>query len=67
MKIDYKEKNCEICGNLYKYDYRQKVSKYCSDSCRGISFRQRRINGLENIDFVICKICGLKFKEINND
>jgi len=67
MKIEYKEKNCEICGNLYKYDYRQKVSKYCSDSCRGISFRQRRINGLENIDFVICKICGLKFKEINND
>lgn len=67
MKINYNEKNCEVCGSLYKYDSRQRVSKYCSIPCRGISFRQKRIEGEENIDFVICEICGLKFKEINND
>jgi hypothetical protein len=66
MKINYNERNCDICGDLYKHDSRQK-SKYCSSICRTFAFNQRKIKGEENIDFVICKICGFKFKEINND
>lgn len=67
MKINYIEKNCDICDKLYKYDSRQKISKYCSIRCRGISQRQKNIKGELNIDYVICEICGFKFKEINND
>lgn len=67
MKTNYNEKNCDICGKLYKYDTRQKISKYCSIRCRGISQRQKSIKGELNIDYVICEICGFKFKEINND
>lgn len=65
--MKYNEKNCDICGNLYKYDSRQKISKYCSQRCRGISIRQRNINGELGIDYVLCEICNLKFREINSD
>lgn len=60
------KRNCDICENSYEYDSRQR-SKYCSDSCRSLACSQRKLNGIENIDFILCKICGLKFKEINND
>lgn len=60
------KRKCDICKSLYEYDSRQK-SKYCSDGCRALAFSQRKLNGVEGIDFVICKICDLKFKEINND
>lgn len=60
-------RNCNVCGKLYEYDSRQKNSKYCSQSCRSLSYSQNKITGIEGVDFVICKICGLKFKEINND
>lgn len=65
IKLNTKE--CDICREIYSYDSRQKNSKYCSQRCRSVSSKQKKINGVENIDFVICKICGLKFKEINND
>jgi endogenous inhibitor of DNA gyrase (YacG/DUF329 family) len=61
------KKKCDICGEIYEYDSRQKNSKYCSKYCRSVSISQRKIEGEEGIDFVICKVCGLKFKEINND
>jgi len=60
-------RDCNICGKSYEYDSRQKNSKYCSQSCRSLSYSQNKISGIEGVDFVICKICGLKFKEINND
>jgi endogenous inhibitor of DNA gyrase (YacG/DUF329 family) len=60
-------RDCNICGKSYEYDSRQKKSKYCSQSCRSLSHSQNKISGIEGVDFVICKICGLKFKEINND
>ena len=59
-------RKCDICGKEYEYDSKQK-SKYCSDSCRTFAFKQRRIKGDINSDYVICKICSYKFKEINND
>jgi len=65
--MNYIEKNCDICGVGYKYDSRQKVSKYCSQRCRSLSQRQKKIIGEEGIDYVVCKICNFKFKEINND
>ncbi len=61
-----KKNICEVCNNVYEHDYSQK-SKYCSQKCRGIAYRQRNIIGTEGIDFVVCKVCELKFKEINND
>jgi hypothetical protein len=60
------KRNCDICERLYEYDSRQK-SKYCSASCRSLACSQRKLNGIESIDFVLCKVCNLKFKEINND
>jgi hypothetical protein len=61
------KKNCDICNKIYEYDSRQKKSKYCSQSCRSLSFSQTKIVGEEGIDYVICKVCGFKFREINND
>jgi transcription elongation factor Elf1 len=60
-------RDCNLCGKSYEYDSRQKNAKYCSQSCRSLSYSQNKITGVEGLDFVICKICGLKFKEINND
>ncbi len=65
--LSYIDKDCDICGNSYKYDSRQKVSKYCSQRCRSLAQRQKSITGEEGIDYVVCKICNYKFKEINND
>lgn len=61
-----RQNSCEICCNVYRHSYKQK-SKYCSPKCRSIAYKQRHRNGTEDVDFVICRICGLKFKEINND
>ena len=65
--LSYIDKDCDICGKSYKYDSRQKVSKYCSQRCRSLAQRQKSITGEEGIDYVVCKICNYKFKEINND
>lgn len=65
--IKYNKNNCIICNNIYEHDSRQKNSKYCSKRCTSLSFNQKRITGIEGIDYVVCKICNLKFKEINND
>ena len=65
--MDYIEKDCIFCGNLYKYDSRQKISKYCSSICRGRHHRQINMKGEIGVDYVECEICNLKFKEINND
>ncbi len=61
------KRNCDICERLYEYDSRQKNVKYCSNTCRSLSNSQKRISGIEGIDYVVCKICGFKFKEINNN
>lgn len=65
--IKYVKRNCNNCNIEYEYDSRQKNPKYCSNKCRGIFKRQSKIIGDIGIDYVICKICSLKFKEINND
>lgn len=65
--MNYKENNCIFCGDLYKYDSRQKVSKYCSTKCSRRYRGQLSIKGEIGIDYVECEICNLKFKEINND
>lgn len=65
--IILKSRNCNICYKSYEYDSRQTNPKYCSNSCRSLANSQKKICGLEGIDYVICKICGFKFKEINND
>lgn len=63
MKISRK---CDVCLVDYEYESGQK-SKYCSPSCRTSSYNQRKISGIEGIDYVVCEICNLKFREINND
>lgn len=59
-------RKCDICEKEYSHDQKQK-SKYCSQSCRSFAYAQRKIKGDENIDYVICKMCNFKFREINND
>lgn len=59
-------KKCEICKKDYKGSSVQKT-KYCSPSCRSMSHSQRKLIGEEGLDYIICKVCNLKFKEINND
>jgi len=59
------EKKCEICGDSYFCDSSQeKTSKYCSEKCR--RFKQSRDKGEKLKDFIICPICGIKLKVINN-
>jgi len=65
--ITLNSRNCNVCGKTYEYDSRQKNPKYCSNSCRSINNSQKRISGIEGFDYVVCRICGFKFKEINND
>jgi hypothetical protein len=55
---------CEVCNSDYKS---KNISKYCSNKCRSFIYRQRKIKGVDGIDYVICAICKFKFKEINND
>lgn len=58
--------NCEYCKGEYHHDKSHK-SKYCSSTCRTKASIQRKVSGIENIDYVVCGICKLKFKEINAD
>ncbi len=60
------KRNCNLCNKEYEYDSRQK-SKYCSSKCAHFIYRQNKIDGVLNIDYVECKICNFKFKEINAD
>ena len=55
---------CQICKNEYESN---QPSKYCSTLCRTFAFNQRKISKLDETNYVICKICDFKFKEINND
>lgn len=57
---------CEHCHDEYYHSKSQK-SKYCSSNCRQKACIQRSLKGTVNIDYVICKICNFKFKEINGD
>jgi hypothetical protein len=65
MKTQIKN-NCEYCFSEYLHLQSQK-SKYCSSTCRNKAYIQRNVKGEENIDYIICKICNFKFKEINAD
>jgi len=58
--------NCEHCKGEYHHDKSRK-SKYCSPTCRTKASIQRKVNGVENVDYVVCGVCNLKFKEINAD
>lgn len=58
-------KKCVVCDKDYNCSYRSRnTSKYCSNKCRSIAHRQRKMETIES--FVVCPICKLKFKEINN-
>jgi hypothetical protein len=63
MKI---KANCGLCNSEYEHEHNQK-SKYCSSNCRTKASIQRKIKGIEGVDYVVCGICSLKFKEINGD
>ena len=57
---------CLFCGcDIEKTSNQNK--KFCSPNCRARNSSQKKIIGIEGVDYVICKICGLKFKEINAD
>jgi len=58
--------NCKFCKKEIFYTKRHKRT-YCSSNCNSLDFKQKKIKGTEGIDFVICEICGLKYKEINNN
>ncbi len=58
--------NCEFCNNEYYHNKSQK-SKYCSSNCRSKGNIQKKITGVEGLDYVVCGVCSLKFKEINSD
>lgn len=71
MKKDSKDttqnimKKCLVCDDDYSCSYRTRnTSKYCSAKCRSIAYRQRKMVNIES--FVVCPICNLFFKEINN-
>lgn len=64
--MDRITKNCEYCNEPYSHNRSQK-SKYCSQNCSVKANIQLKIVGIENIDYVVCGICKLKYKEINAD
>jgi len=62
---DTVEKICIICGDKYTCSARtRKSSKFCSSKCRSKNANKKKNDKLE--DYVICPICGEKYREINN-
>jgi len=57
---------CLLCNKEFEVKSNQK-KKFCSSNCRTKNSTQNRMVGIEGVDYVKCKICGLKFKEINAD
>lgn len=66
-----------ICKNCGKEATVYKNAKFCSDECR-IYYKNRQaalrkqnrrneeLTGTENVDYVICKICGMKAKQLGD-
>ena len=78
-KSKQKERNlhtitCKNCGKTAEV---YKNAKFCSDECR-IYYKNRQaalrkqnkrneeLTGIENIDYVICQICGMKAIQLSN-
>ncbi len=54
---------CKVCGK----EFMTHKNKFCSPTCRNIDTARRKaesITGVENIDYVICRWCGMKAKRL---
>lgn len=68
------QKTCPICGNKFICNYQQKYCcKKCQDEIENRKARELHIqqrnkefneNAIEGYDYVVCPICGEKFKQI---
>jgi len=59
IKINYMEKNCIICGKLFKVKHNS-TGKYCSYEC---SYKGRKVKRIE----IKCGVCGKKIVKKETD
>ena len=65
--VAMKEKtfNCIVCSNAFTTTSK-KPAKCCSESCRAALRRDKKVSGIEGIDYIKCPVCNQKMKQINN-
>ncbi len=78
-KSHQKERNTHtiVCKNCGKTVDVYKNAKFCSEDCRYYyrnrqaalkkqTKRNEELNGIENVDYVVCQICGVKAKQLGS-